>query len=232
MVSVGPFSPDIGGRRAVARGSTAISLSESMVSAPSGGLRVVLASSSPRRRELLSGILRDFVVVPSGALEPAFTGGNVHEFVRTLARAKALHVAEDEPGACVIGADTVVLCGGQVLGKPRDVEDARAMLTRLSGAWHEVLTGICVISSTGRTFDDCESTRVKFARLGTDEIEWLVQTREPFDKAGAYAIQGYAAMFIERIEGDYSNVVGLPLRRLYQLLLKSGLDPKVCREGR
>lgn len=188
--------------------------------------KIVLASASPRRRDLLSTLLFEFEVRPSAIVEEPFPGGDPEEHVRTIAQAKTREVARTSGDALVIGADTVVVVDTEVLGKPGGPEEARGMLSRLSGRWHCVLTGLCLMSGLERAVVSCESTRVKFALITPSEIEWYIQTGEPLDKAGAYAIQGHGGLFIERIEGDYFNVVGLPLRLLYCMAEKLGTDLK------
>jgi septum formation protein len=140
------------------------------------------------------------------------------DFVRRLAREKAEAVARTRLFGLVLGADTTVLVDGEILEKPRDAQDARRMLGRLSGRWHEVLTGVALVrAETGRVVVDLERTRVRFAETTDEEIEWHVLTGDVLDKAGAYAVQGRAALFIEGIEGDYWNVMGLPVRLVYEL---------------
>jgi septum formation protein len=143
-------------------------------------------------------------------------------YVKRVARMKAEVVAQKVSSGLVLGADTVVVIGGEILGKPRDIEDSRRMLTLLSGKWHKVLTGVVMlrIGENTRSVADCESTSVRFSEMSGAEIEWYVDTGEPMDKAGAYAVQGGAALFIEEIRGDYFNIVGLPIRLVYELSRK------------
>ncbi len=184
-------------------------------------MTLILASTSPRRRELLGRITSDFVVVPSRAEEPS--EGGPRERVLGAARAKAHDVASRRPGV-VIGADTVVVLDGDVLGKPGSRLEARRMLERLSGREHTVVTGVCVLSTwTGEERVAVEETIVRFRRLSADEIERYVKTGECDDKAGAYAIQGRAGLFVDRICGDVFNVIGLPLCRLVLLLREAGV---------
>jgi len=144
-------------------------------------------------------------------------------YVERLSRAKALAVRNDDDAAdLILGADTTVVVGGEVVGKPLDDEDAAQMLRGLSGVWHEVLTAVTLLcGAESRT--EVEVTRVKFASLTDAEIRWYVASGEPRDKAGAYAIQGHASLFIERIEGSYSNVVGLPVQTVFRLARELGL---------
>lgn len=186
------------------------------------GEQLILASASPRRRALLSLFTRDFLVVPSRIDETA--DGPVEERVVTVARAKAQEVAARCDGL-ILAADTVVACGTELLGKPRDATDARAMLERLSGREHRVLTGVCVLSTWGgERREACEITRVSFRPLLEAEITAYLALSEPLDKAGAYAIQGRAAAFVAGIHGDYFNVMGLPLCRTVLLLREMGCE--------
>ncbi|RMG47119.1 MAG: septum formation inhibitor Maf [Acidobacteria bacterium] len=193
------------------------------------GDSIILASASPRRREILRTIGLPFTVMPSRIEEPPYRGGSVADHVRLLAELKAAEVAQRVSARLVIGADTVVLVDDRILEKPRTEQEAVQMLQMLGGRWHRVLTGVCLIrSDPDRRRSGCEVTRVKFAPLRPDEIRWYVSTGEPMDKAGGYAIQGYGALFIERVEGDYLNVVGLPLRLVYHLAEELGFDLKRC----
>jgi len=178
---------------------------------------LVLASASPRRVQLLRQVGAEFTVVDPGP-DRAWPGAaEPRHGVRALALDKARRVAARRPDAVVIGADTVVIARGERLGKPRDAADAARMLERLHGRTHEVWTGIAVVrGSEQRTA--AEMTRVRFAKLDAREIGAYVKSGEPLDKAGAYGIQGLAAAFVRGIEGDYFNVVGLPLERLRRVL--------------
>ncbi len=186
---------------------------------------LVLASASPRRAELLRRLGLDFLVVPSGCLEVVAGASSPSETVLSVARAKAEEVSRRYPGALVLGADTVVACAGRLLGKPRDAGEAREMLQLLAGRCHEVWTGVVLChAASGRWEEEAVCTRVYFRDLTEAEIEAYIATGEPFDKAGSYAIQGYGALLVERIEGCYTNVVGLPLTRLALMLRKFGVD--------
>jgi septum formation protein len=180
---------------------------------------LVLASRSPRRTEILQAIGWPFESAAAGIDETRRTGEDALQYVQRLALMKAQVVAERLSGRLVLGADTVVLVDAEILGQPVDASDARRMLQQLSGKWHEVLTGVALVrvGESACTLMDHEITRVLFADLSAEEIDWYIETGEPMDKAGAYAIQGKAAPFIEKIEGDYFNVVGLPIRLLYKL---------------
>ena len=182
------------------------------------GWDIVLASASPRRKEILSLLFTNFRVVPSFVpedgldLDPA-------ALTLELAGRKAAQVFEQNPDSLVIGADTIVICDDEIMGKPGSYGHAVEMLQRLSGRGHQVITGVSCISP-GFSFRFYESTEVFFRKMLPDEIEWYVRTDEPFDKAGAYAIQGDASIFIERIKGNYLNVVGFPLSAFYSRLKK------------
>lgn len=192
-------------------------------------MRLVLASASPRRRELLAGLGVPFEVAPSRAPERVPPGLNPSTAAATaleLARAKARNVAARLDGeALVIGADTLVVLPDRVLGKPASSGEAREMLRALSGRGHTVVTGVVIIeTTTGRSVEGVEETRVFFRNLDDEAIRAYLATGEPADKAGAYAVQGLGSLLVERIEGCYFNVVGLPLGRLAGLLKEVGYD--------
>lgn len=181
---------------------------------------IILASVSPRRKELLSLLTRDFIVVPSSVDETTDIN-DAQKRVEYLAALKARNVAAAYPNDIVIGADTVVAIDGQILEKPKDNSDAARMIKLLQGKTHLVYSGVCVIhNSQEQTL--CCATEVSFAPVSDMEIEKYIQTESVLDKAGAYAIQGGAAKFITGIKGDYFNVVGLPLRPVYEILNKTG----------
>lgn len=183
-----------------------------------GGRRpLVLASASPRRVALLRQAGAEFSVVDPGPDRPWPGEAEPRHGVRALALDKAARVASRRPGAVVIGADTLVVLRGARLGKPRDAREAAAILARLHGRTHEVWTGLAVVSGGDRR-TAAECTRVSFSRLTPEEIAAYVRSGEPLDKAGAYGIQGLGGQFVRRLEGDYSNVVGLPLARLRAIL--------------
>ncbi len=185
-------------------------------------VRLVLASASPRRAELLSAAGFTFTIVPAEVDERVRDGEAVQAYVERLAIEKAAAVAAADPSKIVVAADTAVVVGGRILGKPRDDEDAASMLEALSGRDHEVWTGVAV-KAGGRMISRAVSTTVRFSRLTDEEIAWYVGSREPRDKAGAYAVQGLGSRFVEAVEGSYSNVVGLPVATLYQMFLELGL---------
>ena len=182
---------------------------------------LVLASASPRRAELLRAAGIPFEVVAADVDERQHAGEDAESYVRRLAGAKAVRVASAYPGRAVLGADTTVVVDGEVLGKPRDAAEAASMLRRLSGRNHEVLTGVCLIGRDGHAETAVASTTVEFRPLTPAEIEAYVASGEPMDKAGAYAIQGGAGPFVSRIDGDYDNVVGLPVA-LIQAMCRGG----------
>ncbi|MFT3916934.1 MAG: Maf family protein [Anaeromyxobacteraceae bacterium] len=183
--------------------------------------RLVLASQSPRRRELLAGLGLALDVRPAHADESQRPGEAPADYVLRVARDKARAV----PGDVVLGADTAVVVRGAILGKPADEADARRMLRALSGEVHEVLTGVCVRRNAGTLgveLDAVVSTEVRFQRLTTAQIDWYVSTGEPLDKAGAYALQGAGGVFVAGVEGSVSNVIGLPLGETVDLLRHAG----------
>ncbi|MBC7347550.1 MAG: septum formation inhibitor Maf [Clostridia bacterium] len=182
-------------------------------------LPIYLASASPRRRALLRQVGLPFTTVPSRVREEGWPGGTPADGVRFLALAKAREVASRVLYGLVIGADTVVVLGDEVLGKPSGPTEAHEMLARLSGATHRVLTGLAVVeAASGESLVAHEETAVTFRRLSEAEIASYVASGEPLDKAGAYGVQGLGAVLVERIEGCYYNVVGLPLARLAEML--------------
>lgn len=186
--------------------------------------QLVLASQSPRRRQLLEVLGIPFIVVPSRAEETPAEEEIPTEFVKRAARDKGIEVAARVPESVVLSADTIVVIDDEVFGKPADTEDAIRMLERLSGRQHSVYTAVFVVDSdTGYRLEGLEETRVWFRELDRDKIEDYIRRENVMDKAGAYAIQGYAATFIPRIEGNYPNVVGLPFPLTSDLLASDGL---------
>ena len=182
--------------------------------------KLVLASASPRRAEILRTMGWPFEALAANIDESRRHDEDAPTYVERIARAKAEDVSLRLPSATVVGADTVVVVDGKILGKPGGEEDARRMLRLLQGRRHEVLTGVAVFNSGGdQPRVAHEVTEVRFAEMTEDEVDWYVATGEPIDKAGAYAIQGFGARFIKGIKGDYSNVVGLPVRLLYELIM-------------
>jgi septum formation protein len=185
--------------------------------------KIILASASPRRVELLASAGIDFVVFAGNVSEDILPGEGPLDHVLRLARDKALEVAARIDGRFFIGADTIVLCDGEIMGKPKDVADAERMLRKLSGVSHAVITGYAVYDKAkDGLLCDTTTTRVYFKYLRDDEIRNYIASGCPFDKAGAYAIQGGAAHMVERIEGSYTNVVGLPLCEVIEALRRIG----------
>ena len=190
-------------------------------------IRLILASASPRRAEILHNAGFTFDIFPADVDETLLPNERAEDYVRRLAAEKARvgmeRLGRDAAPAIVIGADTTVVANDQILGKPTSEEDARRMLRLLSGQTHEVLTGLSVMRSTdGHSASDVEITRVGFAALPESEMEDYLVSGEPFDKAGAYGIQGIGGRYVTRIEGCYFNVMGLPLSRLCSMLQTLG----------
>ena len=181
--------------------------------------KLILASGSPRRSEILASVGWEFTKHVADIDESERVGESPEDYVVRLAREKAEAVASRYPGDIVLGADTTVVIDGQILAKPVDTDDARRMLRLLAGNWHQVLTGIAAVQD-GETRSDIQRTRVKFAPMTDAEVNFLAELGDPLDKAGAYAVQAQAALFIEGIDGDYWNVVGLPVSLVYELVMK------------
>jgi septum formation protein len=190
-------------------------------------MALVLASASPRRRELLQNAGIPFIIQPSKISELPREGEAPQACAERLAREKALDVFRQRPQDFVLGADTIVIVDGQILGKPRDSGNAARMLRLLSGRTHQVTTGVCLISPDRKGKNSTSDTRsettlVTMSELSDEDIRSYVATGEPLDKAGAYAIQGIASRWISQIEGDYFNVVGLPVSLVYRMLRENG----------
>ena len=188
---------------------------------------LVLASGSPRRRELLSSLGLDFEVLPTDVDEALLDAESPVAAVERLARAKADAAAATLAGQArvVLAADTLVVIAGRVLGKPADPADARAMLRFLAGHRHEVHTAVALLdTASGRHATAVVTSRVRMASMSDHEIAWYVDTGEPLDKAGAYAVQGLGALYVESVDGNYTNVVGLPLPAVRRLLAELGHD--------
>ena len=181
--------------------------------------KLVLASGSPRRAEILKSVGWDFVKDVPDVDESERNGESPEDYVVRLAATKAEAVAGSHPEEIVLGADTTVLINGQIVGKPRDLEDARQMIEMLKDNSHEVLTGVAVVRD-GSMVTGLQRTRVDFSKMSGAEIDFLVENGDPLDKAGAYAVQAQAALFIEGIEGDYWNVVGLPISLVYRMIMQ------------
>lgn len=183
--------------------------------------KIILASASPRRAEILRTVGWPFEARPVRIDESRRPGEEPAAYVQRLAREKSEAAAAHAPEMIVVGADTTVTIDDHILEKPSDASDAVRMLRLLNNRWHRVLTGVAVINPPiAEAKVAYEETEVKFAPMSDGEIQWYVSTGEPMDKAGAYAIQGLGARFIERIKGDYFNVVGLPVRLLYELFVR------------
>jgi len=185
---------------------------------------LILASRSPRRHDLLEQAGLTFTVIPSTVDESAVPMTSPEKHVRLVAEAKAEQVSQRYPESWVIGADTIVLIDNTVLGKPRTEAEARHMLEMLSGKTHQVLTGYCIRSGRARrSFSETVETEVLFKPLTKREIDWYINTGEPFDKAGGYAVQGLGTFLVKRIQGSYTNVVGLPVCEVIDCLAKEGV---------
>ena len=182
--------------------------------------KLILASGSPRRSQILSSVGWEFEKHVPDIDESEREGESPEDYVLRLAIEKAEKIAADHPASTVLAADTTVVADGDILGKPVDMADAIRMIRVLAGNCHEVLTGVAVVNEN-ETRSAIESTRVKFAPMTDDEVAFLAAEGDPLDKAGAYAIQAQAALFIERVEGDYWNIVGLPVRLVYRLIRRA-----------
>ena len=183
--------------------------------------KLILASGSPRRAEILHSVGWEFEKHVPDIDESERDGESPEDYVLRLGIEKAEKIAVDHPGRLVLAADTTVVVDHHMLAKPTDMADAIRMIKLLAGRWHEVLTGVAV-SENGTTRSAVENTRVRFAEMTEGEVAFLAQEGDPLDKAGAYAIQAQAALFIESIEGDYWNIVGLPVRLVYELVKAGG----------
>ncbi len=182
---------------------------------------LILASKSARRRYLLKQAGINFSVIPSDFDENSVPVSSPESYVRILAESKSKYISDQYPESWVIGADTVVVINGKILGKPSSRNDARLMLKDLSGQTHEVITGYCICcKARGKFFSESIKTKVLFKDLSEDEIEWYIHTKEPFDKAGGYAIQGLGTFLVKSINGSYTNVVGLPVCEVIEFLIK------------
>jgi septum formation protein len=185
---------------------------------------LILASKSPRRRYLLEQAGLAFTVIPSHFDESNIPPSAPGVYVKLLAEAKANQVSQDYPEKWVIGADTIVMIDECLLGKPDSRAEARLMLNRLSGKTHQVFTGYCICcKSKDRSYSEVIKTDVRFKNLSDPEIEWYIRSNEPFDKAGAYAIQGLGAFLVKSIKGSYTNVVGLPVCEVIEFLIDEGI---------
>lgn len=183
----------------------------------------ILASASPRRRELLGALIPDFEIIPSDIDERPLDEESPEDHVLRLSREKALAVSRANPGRWVLGADTVVVIDGEMLGKPATPTDAKRMLGLLSGREHKVVTGFALVGGgEGVVVNDAVQSGVLFKDISEKEMEWYARTSEPYDKAGGYAVQGKASFFIKEIHGSYTNVIGLPLCEVVTAMEKAG----------
>lgn len=188
--------------------------------------RFIVASGSPRRKELLSNSGFEFEVIPSDADETLEEGTHAFDAVEELSKRKALSVSKKNPGAVVLGCDTVVSLGGKILGKPHNEAEAFSMLSSLSGKEHEVFTGVFVTDGEkSESFVSC--TKVEFYPLSKETIESYIATKEPMDKAGAYGIQGFGSVLVKKIDGDYFTVMGLPINECARVLSRFGIKGKI-----
>ena len=186
--------------------------------------RLILASKSPRRRYLLEKAGLEFTVIPSELDESSVIRSSPESYVKSLAEAKTRGISNRYPDSWIIGADTIVFINNTILGKPASRDEARAMLKSLSAKTHQVHTGYCIChKATGHLFSECVTTDVSFKQLSEKEIDWYINSGEPFDKAGAYAIQGIGTFLVKRINGSYTNVVGLPVCEVLEYLIKEGV---------
>jgi septum formation protein len=188
--------------------------------------KIILASGSPRRRELFTRLGINFQYTTSATKEEFNDSDPIEQQVMKVAAMKAYDVARIYDEAFIVGADTVVYCENRILGKPKDVKDAQDMLQFLSGKKHEVITGVAVINKTHKIHEQFyDKTDVYFKKLNMEMINWYIDSEEPMDKAGAYAIQGKGSLFVEKIVGNYDTVVGLPVGKLLDLFAKLGIRP-------
>lgn len=185
-------------------------------------MNIILASASPRRTELLSLIHIDHKVIPSTIKENIDYSMTPESIVKSLAEQKASDVADRYPNDVVIGADTIVVINNEILGKPKNYEEAFKMLSMLSGNTHKVITGVCIIHNKKKIIFSCTSN-VEFSQMSTEEIKEYISEENVYDKAGSYAIQGIGAKYIKKIDGDYYNIMGLPLNLLYQTLKENNI---------
>ena len=198
---------------------------------PSFHSRLILASASPRRKVLLKQAGITFDVLPSNVDESNVENRKPTSYARLLAEKKATAVAHSHPNAYVIGADTIVVIDGRILGKPGSVSEAREMLKSLSAKNHDVITGFAIqCLNRNINLSETVTTAVSFKFLTEDEIEWYLNTKEPFDKAGGYAIQGRGAFMVKHLHGSYTNVVGLPMSELIETLTRLDLTPHLRKQ--
>jgi len=187
--------------------------------------KIILASKSPRRADLLNQIGLNFEIIPSKINEKQYISQDPEESVKKIALMKANEVAKKIKNGIVIGADTIVILDGEVIGKPKDERDAFKILKKISNKEHVVITGLAVVdASTKKTFVETVKTLVKFKKITDEEIKDFIDTGEPFDKAGGYGIMNFASIFVEKVNGCFYNVVGLPLSKLTEMLKHFGIN--------
>ncbi len=186
---------------------------------------MILASGSPRRAEILTSVGWPFTVEKPDIDETEHPNEAPDDYVRRLADEKASAISQNIPDRLILAADTTVVIDGKIIGKPIDDDDARRMLRELSGNWHEVLTGVAIVKGE-KSLIGLQRTKVKFAEMTVSEIDFLVERGDPLDKAGGYAVQAQAALFIEGIEGDYWNVVGLPVNLVFSMVKQMAVPSK------
>ena len=195
-----------------------------MIKKLTNNANIILASKSPPRRYVMERAGLEFSVIPSGITEDSVSSDSPESYARILAEYKAKDVSRTHPDSWVIGADTIVFIDNTILGKPGSPDEARKMLRRLSAKTHQVITGYCICcKAENRFFSDSIKTDVLFKELTDDEIQWYIHTGEPFDKAGSYAIQGLGTFLVKRINGSYTNVVGLPVCEIVEFLINEGI---------
>ena len=185
--------------------------------------KLILASASPRRREIMEKLNLEFEVIVSDSEETMDPNLSIEERVMSVARMKALNVYKNNPGCVVVGSDTIVEVDGRILGKPHNKMEAEEMISLISGRRHRVVTALAIISSEGE-YLDYDAAEVHFDEIRPEAIKRYVETPEPYDKAGAYAIQGWASVYISRIEGSFYTVMGLPLHLVFRQLQKMGYN--------
>jgi len=190
-------------------------------------MRVILASKSPRRKEILEMVGIKFDVISSDLEESYFNNEGPRHLVKRLSRDKVFKVAKnlsEKRETLIIGADTIVLFNGEILGQPKEYKDAKRMLSLLQGKKHRVFTGISVLKEGSEIVSDFSKSVVEFYPMSEEEIDWYISTKEPFDKAGSYGVQGIGAFFIKKINGSYHNVMGFPIDLFYKLIKRLNVD--------
>ncbi len=190
-------------------------------------MRVILASKSPRRKEILEMVGIKFDVISSDLEESYFNNEGPRHLVKRLSRNKVFKVAKslsEKRETLIIGADTIVLFNGEILGQPKEYKDAKRMLSLLQGKKHRVFTGISVLKEGSEIVSDFSKSVVEFYPMSEEEIDWYISTKEPFDKAGSYGVQGIGAFFIKKINGSYHNVMGFPIDLFYKLIKRLNVD--------